>query len=167
MPEPLRIPASKKKGALMLLGCIVFAATGWFMRIEQPVFGWCALAFFAAGIPVSLYVMFSKQFYLLLDERGFEMGSPIKTVRVGWDEVDGFELVRLNNVRMIAVDYNERYRVQRLMRGAAKAVTGVEGVLPNHYTRSLDEVFALLVDWHRKYGRAGKGGQPMGAQHAP
>lgn len=165
MSEATRIPASKKKAALLLLGSLGFVALGWLMRTEQPVIGWIAIAFFGLGIPVSLFMMLTDRMYLLLDSRGFEMGSPIKTVRVGWDEVDGFEMVRLNNVRMIAILYNSKYREQRLLRSAAQALGGIEGAIPNNYVLPLDRIFAMLGDWHERHGNFGATPGQVGARH--
>jgi hypothetical protein len=166
MPTAIRIPASRKKAVLLLLGSLVFVATGWMMRGQQPVLGWIAIAFFGLGIPVSLFMMFTTRIYLLLDSHGFEMGSPIKTVRLAWDEVDGFEMARLNNVRMIAILYGAKYREQRFLRGAAQALTGLEGAIPNNYTLPLDEVFALLCDWHGKYSGFGEHVEQAGTPRA-
>ncbi len=150
--ESLLIPASKKKAALLLLGSIAFVAVGWLIRQQHPVAAWLAIVFFALGIPVALYMMFTKKIYLLLDAAGFEMGSPIKTVRVAWNEVDGFGLAAISGARMIAVQYNARYREQRLLRGIAAGLTGIEGGIPNNYALPLEDVLELLWQWHARYG---------------
>jgi hypothetical protein len=156
MAASLRFPVSKKKAALLLLGSLGFVAIGWSLRAEHPIVGWLSVLFFGLGIPAAIYMLFTQRLYLLLDQAGFEMGSPFKTVRVAWNEVDGFESVSISGARMISILYNERYKDQQMLRGAAHALTGVEGAVPNNYTASMDEVLASLREWHARYGRPGQ-----------
>ena len=154
MQDSLHFPASKKKAALLLLGSLAFVALGAWMRGQEPVIGWACIVFFGLGIPVALFMAFSKTIYLLLDAQGFEMGSPVKTVRIAWTDVDGFEMVSLNGTKMIAIHYNERYEGQRSLRSAARAVSGLEGAIANSYTAPLPAVLQHLQDWRARFGSA-------------
>jgi len=154
MQDSLHFSASKKKAAFLLLGSLAFVAFGAWLRVQEPVIGWACMIFFGLGIPVALIMAFSKRIYLLLDPEGFEMGSPVKTFRIAWTEVDGFEMVSLNGTKMIAIHYNETYQAQRALRGAVRAVSGLEGAIANSYTAPLPTVLQHLQSWHARFGRA-------------
>jgi len=151
MQETVYFPASKKKAALLLAGSIGFVLLGYWLRNESPIVGWASMLFFGLGIPVSFFMAFSKKFYLLLDNQGFEMASPIKTVRIGWQDVVGFDLVSMNGAKMIAIHYREGYEKQRLLRGAARAVSGLEGAIGDSYAASLPAILDALRDWHQRF----------------
>jgi hypothetical protein len=151
-PDVLRLPASRKKAALLLLGSLAFVALGVWLRAVNPWIGWLSILFFGLGIPASLFMMFSDRIYLLLDPQGFEMGSPIKTVRVAWADVEGFSMTAVQGARMIAIHYGAGYRAQRALRGAARALAGIEGGIANQYALPLDKVLLHLQDWHRRFG---------------
>lgn len=110
--------------------------------------------FFGLGIPASLIMAFSRKIYLRLDAQGFEMGSPVKTVRVAWTDVNGFEMVSMNGTNLIAIHYNETYEAQRALRGAVHAISGLEGAIANSYTEPLTTVLQSLQSWHARFGRA-------------
>jgi hypothetical protein len=150
MQQTAYFPASKRKAALLLAGSICFVLLGYWVRNDSPIVGWACILFFGLGIPASLYMAFSKKIYLLLDSEGFEMGSPFKTGRISWQDVVDFELVSVNGAKMIAIHYREGYEKQRLLRGAAKAVSGLEGAIGNSYAASLPEILKALRDWHQR-----------------
>jgi hypothetical protein len=154
MQETVYFPAGKKKAVLLLGGSICFVLLGYWLRNDSPIFGWASMLFFGLGIPASLFMAFSKKFYLLLDNQGFEMASPIMTVRIGWQDVVGFDLVSMNGAKMIAIHYREGYEKQRLLRGAARAVSGLEGAIGNSYAASLPAILQALRDWHRRFSGA-------------
>lgn len=150
--DTLYFPASKKKAVLLLLGSLAFVAIGAAIRAKQPLVGWLSIAFFGLGIPASLYTLLSKKVYLLLDPNGFEMGTLTKAVRIAWTDVDGFEIKSVNGARMIAILYNARYEKQRLLRGAVRALSGLEGGIANTYAAPLESVLQRLDEWHRRFG---------------
>jgi hypothetical protein len=153
MHESVIFHASKTKAALLFLGSIAFVALGAWLRAEVPWVGWACMLFFGLGIPASLVMAFSNKMYLRLDEQGFEMGSPVKTTRIGWTDVDGFEMVSLKGARMIAIHYSGSYEAQRALRGGVKAVSGIEGAISNLYTEPLPSLLRHLRNWHAHYGR--------------
>jgi hypothetical protein len=154
MQEAVYFPASKRKAALLLAGSIGFVLLGYWLRNVSPIVGWASMLFFGLGISTSLFMAFSKKFYLLLDNQGFEMASPIKTVRIVWQDVVGFDLVSMNGAKMIAIHYREGYEKQRLLRGAARAVSGLEGAIGNPYVASLPAILQALRDWHHRFAGA-------------
>lgn len=153
MQDTLHFPMSKKKAIFLLLGSLIFVALGAWIRAEQPLVGWSCMIFFGLGIPVSLFIAFSKKMYLLLDAQGFEMGSPFKTVRTAWTEVAGFEIASLSGTKIIAIHYNESYQAQRALRVAVRAVSGVEGAIANSYTVPLPTLLQHLREWHARFGK--------------
>ena len=154
MPDSRVIPTSRTKSALVLLASIGFVALGVWMSGEKPVLGWVCAGFFALGIPVSLAMLLTDKFSLRLDAEGLEMASPIKTTRIRWQDIAGFELGQIKGARMIAIRYHEHYQGQRLGRQVAEAMSGMEGAIPNHYAMPLPELLAELRAWHACHGRA-------------
>jgi hypothetical protein len=154
MDQTMRFPASKKKAAVLLAGSICFVLLGYWVRDESPFAGWACMLFFGLGIPVSLFMAFSKKMYLLLDSQGFEIASPVTTARIGWQDVVGFDLVSVSGAKMIAIHYREGYEKQRLLRSATSAVSGLEGAIGNAYAASLPEILHSLRDWHRRFAGA-------------
>lgn len=151
MQDFLHFPASKKKAVLILLGSLVFIALGVWLKPAQPLLGWACIIFFSLGIPAALVMAFSKKIYLRLDAQGFEMGSLVKTVRVAWTEVDGFQMVSLKGAKMIAIHYNGMYQDQRALRRAARALSNIEGAIANSYSAPLPVILQHLQAWHARY----------------
>ncbi len=151
--DVLLLPASKQRAAQILLACVGFLVLGLWLKSEQPIVGWLTIVGCGAGIPIATSMLVTDRFYLRLDSDGLEMGGLTKPFRAAWGEVDGFEIVTLNRTRMIAIHFNEDHQRQRLLRGAVKEFTGVEGAIPNSYGVPLEEVLARLQEWHRRFSR--------------
>ena len=154
MVEPaVTFRASRLKGALLLLGACGFVALGLLMRHEHAFMGWLCVGFFGLGIPVAL-VMLARPglMYLRLDADGFEMGSPIKKYRVRWQDVEGFEIGSISGTKLIAIHYRESYIEQRLLRGVAGSLTGMEAAIPNNYDAPQAVVLEALREFHARHG---------------
>ncbi len=51
---------------------------------------------------------------------------------------------------MIAIFYSESFQGWQAMRQKAKALTGIEGAIPNHFAAPLAEILQALNSWHLK-----------------
>jgi hypothetical protein len=154
MADELTFTASRKKAAFVLLASIAFVVIGYFMRVEKPLIGWACMIFFGLGIPLGLIMMFSpNSMYLRLDTEGFEMGSFVKTNRIKWTDVAGFELASIRGAKMIAIIYAPHYEGQKIGRAVAENLSGMEGAIPNNYNAPLDELLKTLNEWQARYGR--------------
>jgi hypothetical protein len=151
MSARLVYPASKKKALMLLLGSAVFVALGVWLRSEDPFLGWFTIVCFGLGLSVSLTMFVPNTIYLSLDEEGFELSSPIKKYRIRWSDVEGFELARIQGVKMIAIHYRGGYEDQRFLRTASTALTGLEGGIANNYAAPLREILQSLREWHARY----------------
>lgn len=145
--------AGKTKAALLFLGSIAFVALGAWIRAKTPWVGWACILFFGLGIPASLVMAISNKAYLRLDAQGLEIGSPVKTIRIGWAEIDGFEMVSLKGAKMIAIHHSQSYEAQRTLRRTVYAFSGLEAVIPNSYSEPLPELLQHLRSWHARYRR--------------
>ena len=145
--------ASRLKGGLLLLGASAFVALGLLMRHEHALMGWLSVGFFGLGIPVAILMLVRPGLlYLRLDPNGFEMGSPIKKYRVRWQDVEGFELGSISGTKLIAIHYRETYLEQRLLRGVAGSLTGMEAAIPNNYDAPQAVVLEALREFHARHG---------------
>ena len=152
-PDAVTFRASRLKGGLLLLGASAFVAIGLLMRHEQAFMGWLCVGFFGLGIPVALVLLARPGLiYLRLDAEGFEMGSPIKKYRVRWQDVEGFDLGSISGTKLIAIRYRESYLEQRMLRGVAGSLTGMEAAIPNNYDAPQAVVLETLREFHERHG---------------
>lgn len=153
MQQELVYPASRAKALPLLAGCAAFVALGIFILEKDPLVGWITTIFFGLGIPMSLFMLFSRRMYLRLTADGFEMASLFNTKMIRWNDVEGFRIGRVRNVKMIAIVYKPGYKDQKVLRRVASSLAGMEGAIPNSYAVSLDKLLAILNEWHARFAK--------------
>jgi len=155
MDEELMFRASRSKGLLILLLSCGFVTLGvWLISAGELLYGWLSAGFFALGIPVSLFMIFSpSSMYLRLDHEGFEMGSFVKKYRIKWSEVAGFEMRSMHHNKMIAIIYAPSYEKQKIGRAVSSTISGMEGGIANSYDAPLDEILVTLEEWRERYAK--------------
>lgn len=156
--EVIVLSASKKKAVLLLLGALAFVAGGIFviMTGENVAMGWMCTLFFGLGIPVSIYMLTPGAGELRIDREGIEMKGLFKPMKLAWNDVNGFcvDYVRagLSRTKVIAIEYSESYKKLRIDRQMVAAMTGMQGALPNNFSRSAEEVCELLNRAKKEWG---------------
>ena len=140
----LILPARRDKATWILLGSLAMVAVSAWLLGTHPVVAWAGIAFFGLGIATGTVLLLRPGLiYLALDRDGFEMGSPLRKVRVPWAAVEDFEIVR-SPARMIAIHYRPDYTAEAGGRAFARALSGLEGGIPDLYARRLEELLPLL-----------------------
>ncbi|GLQ98811.1 STM3941 family protein [Dyella mobilis] len=156
--EIIVLATSKKKAVLLLLGALAFVACGIFsVRTgENALIGWVCILFFGLGIPVSIYMLTPGAGELRIDRQGIQMKGPFKPMKLAWSEVNGFyvDYVRTgySRTKMIAIEFSDSYNKLRAGRQVAQAMTGMQGALPNNFSRPAEEVCELLNSAKKKWG---------------
>jgi hypothetical protein len=145
--------SSRVKASLLLAGSIAFVVLGaWIARKGHP-FGWVCVAFFGLGIPIALLLLTRPDLnFLRLDPDGFEIRTPFKSYRVSWKDVAGFEIGSGHGTKLIEIRYGPSYQEQRVLRGIASAVSGMEAAIPNQYDSPQATILATLREFHARYG---------------
>ena len=144
MDGRLILPARRDKATWVLLGSLALVAASAWLREAQPLIAWAGIAFFGLGIAAGTVLLLRPGLmYLALDREAFEMGSPLRKVRIPWAAVEDFEIVQ-TPARLIAIHYRPDYMADAGGRAFARALSGLEGGIPDLYARRLDELLPLL-----------------------
>lgn len=132
---PIVIRSSRWQAAVYLLIAVGFVAIGvWMLKDPRtsPWISYLVIVFFGLGIPIFGY-RFIKPDVLTLAPEGIVWRSIFRTARWRWDEVKGFRPYAPTGktvTKHIGFDFTEAYRGQGAgLRGATRALTGVEGSL--------------------------------------
>lgn len=142
----LIIEASWKKTVLFILFSIVFVIGGAVIIQDHAIIGWSAIIFFGLGIPIGV-LQLSRKTYLKLDSEGFEMKTISSVCRLKWSDVDRFYVLRDKGSKTVAVDFSDSCQYMKFGRKLASAMSGAEGVIPDQYVLSPEEICAHLNEW--------------------
>lgn len=152
MPEEIIYPASRLRAFVILIGCAVFVLLGLYTAIDRPLIGLLGVLIFGAGLPVGILMLRPGKVYLKLDAQGFEVATPFSKRRTSWKDVEAFRLEAVRNNRVVRVVYRSGFVRQPASGSGASALTATEGVVPDSYAVSPDELLRALNDWHARYG---------------
>jgi len=152
-PTELVFYASRFKATSLLLGSVAFVALGWWMKEQHPLIGWLCVAFFSLGVPSALIMFLPGAMWLRLDPDGFERKSMGRRNKIRWKDVQSFKIGSIRGAKMIVINYRPQYENQQFARAAAKALTGMEGAIPNSYNVSLAKLEGVLNEWRNRFGQ--------------
>jgi hypothetical protein len=152
-PLPFTVYTRKTKMLLLLLLCAGFVAGGILMIRDGHQTGWLPAVFFALGIPVSLIQLLPKSSFLTVSEEGIEFCSLFRTCKFRWSEISEFGVYTIRHHglsahRMVGFNYSAEYQRASKGRALSKALTGLEGALPDTYGFSANELAQLLSTYH-------------------
>lgn len=165
--EVIILHGAKKKALLLLLASSAFVAMGTLMILDGKNGGWAVSAFFGLGVAISLYMLTPNAIRLTIDRHGIEMKSVFKPMKLAWDDVDGFYVgqirTRYSTTELIGITFSQSYKKLQAGRRVSTALTGMEGALPNHFSRSGADLCDLLNKSKQRWGgHAQPGIQPDG-----
>ena len=120
----------------LFLGSIAFVALSIWVTDLHPIVGWVGAAFFALGVPASIFMLLPNNMYLRLTPQGFEMHSPLRATFIRWSQVERFELCSIWGAPVIAIVHSALYSEQKKFRAVASFLAGVECAIPNNYRAS-------------------------------
>lgn len=148
--EVVVLGANKRKAAFLLLASMAFVAAGIAIVVKDPHAkgAWACIALFGLGIPLSIYMLTPGAGELRIDRNGFEVKTLFKPTKLGWNDVNGFYVGRIQtgyrSTKMIGIEYSDSYKKLRLGRQLSAAITGMQGGLPNNFDRPAEQVCELL-----------------------
>lgn len=140
---------SKGKSVLLLLGCLVFVIGGLFMASSGKWIGYLCSAFFALGIPVAIIQMLPNGSYLEIGSDGFTVAAMFRKHFVSWLTVDRFRIVDVtpmspSKTKRVGYDWVHQDGNASGGQEFAKALSGVEGMLPDNYGKTAEELLDLM-----------------------
>lgn len=147
---PMRLVPGRGKLFVLLLVCSGFVATGLWLADKEPLMGYLTAGFFALGIPVFVLNMLPGVAYLVLDREGFTFASLFRKHTVRWADVAAFCIWRAGGNRMVGWQYAPDYKPQAAGRAFARALTGVQGGLPDTYGMKAEKLAALMNELKRR-----------------
>lgn len=145
--------ASRTKALLLLIGSIAFVAMSWWVKEEEPLIGWLGVVLFGLGIPAALIMLLPGVVYLRLDPDGIEICTIGGKHKIRWQDVESFEIVYTRYTKMIAINYRASFTELKVARAVARALSGMEGAIPNIYNVSLAELERVLNQWLERFGQ--------------
>lgn len=140
-----------KAKALLHSGiAVLFFFVGVSMIDERPLFGWfSALLFGGFGLFGVLRLLTDIE-SLCLDNYGIEVTGIFGRNRFLWKEIKSIRLTAYRGVPFIAIDFeNSPHRRSKDVRSLAR----MDAKIANIYEVSLSELFAVLKEWHERYGK--------------
>jgi hypothetical protein len=114
---------------------------------EEATGGWLVIIFFGTGEVVSAAVLLLRLNALTLDRSGFEMKSLFRPIRVAWQDAMDFAAIAIPPSGIKMVGFKAASLKDRAASKLVRAVSGVDGTLPDTYGFSADELASLMTQW--------------------
>ena len=129
----------------------VYAIVAGFGTAWSMVFmGMLFTIVFAAMVFVSAVILIRGGGSLKLERDGFTIRSPFRAAFFRWRDVVRFRVMRTADLRhSVVFDFHSSYQGQRMLRGPGKRL-GYEGIIPDNYGRTADQLAELLNDWRER-----------------
>jgi hypothetical protein len=157
--ERLIFEGNPIKSVILLLGCALFLCVGIFYAIDGDRWAILVIVISAFGFLFMLYTLVPGTLRLTLDRSGLELKSPLRSRKLAWSDVDEFYVGYVHtgptSTKLIAIKYSQTYCKQRTGRKLSTQLTGMEDGIPNHFSKSPEELCEILNTYKQLYG-AGK-----------
>lgn len=146
--DQIVLTGNRTKALLLSVVSLAFVVVGFSMVNSGASYGWFVLLFFSLCLLTFLYMLTPGAIKLTIDNNGIEMKSLFKPMKLTWDDIDEFYVGAIrtgySSTKMICIRYSASYNKLRRSRQVASALTGMEGALPNHFSKSAEELCELL-----------------------
>ena len=146
MTEPLRFYPNRVKWIVVGLACAIMTAGGIFVVTDGHWLGLLPATFFGLGLIVSLILLWPSSSYLELDSTGFVIRNLFRDSRIPWVDVDYFEARRVGLRKMVTLNFAPNYKALPNARAVTRAISGVDGALPDTYGMSADDLARMMND---------------------
>ncbi|MDO7876977.1 STM3941 family protein [Hymenobacter sp. ASUV-10] len=110
IPE-IRIYKSRRKAALLLLGCAAFVAMGVFLLNHPDAPRWVAwlnIGFFGLGIPISIYTMLDRRPQIIINEVGIFDRTTHQSF-INWEIIQDVYLAEIHGQQFICLVVDEAF----------------------------------------------------------
>ena len=144
---PITLYPSKMKTGIYLLLSLGFVAAGIWMVLNHEPLGWLAVGFFGICALAFIITLIPGSSYLKLDEAGFEIRTLFRKESYRWEDIERFGWGKIGRNKMVVLNFKPGYQGQALGRKVGRAVTGVEGALPDTYGKSPEELAEMMNAW--------------------
>ncbi|HUA32785.1 MAG TPA: hypothetical protein VMA09_04225 [Candidatus Binataceae bacterium] len=140
--------------ALIGLGGVAFGiymivvgfGTAWSMVFMGVLF----TIVFAVMVFVAATILTRGGGGLRLERNGFTIRSPFRSAFFRWRDIVRFRVMRTTDLRhSVVFDFHSSYQGQRMLRGPGRRL-GYEGIIPDNYGRTADELAELLNEWRER-----------------
>ena len=123
--ETIHLYSSKKKAALLLVGCLVFVAGGIGMvlnpsptRRYSETFVFCmgiiAILFSGMGIFIAVWQLIKDRLALTINEKGLVINHRFGQTVIDWYEIKGFSEYTLNRQKFVVIKLkNNNYYISK------------------------------------------------------
>ncbi len=161
--ETLVIQNSRPRYVLLLLACIGFVAAGSWMVMAGEGFGWVAIVFFGAGIPVFIWQLVDPRPRLIIDAHGV-LDRTLGVGRIAWSDIKAAYVRSISGSDFICLELKNPEKYAQQLSTVKRVLTSGNRLLGfanfnlnlSGVDASTDEVFALVM----KYCRAAAEAQP-------
>ena len=165
--ETIIFTGNRKQAALLALGAAVFVFLIYFTG-NGDAWTFLGIALFGVGFLVCIYTLIPGTVQLKVHRSGIEMKSLFKPMKLSWNDVEGFYIgyirTGLSRTKMIGIKFSETYKKQQTGRKISASLTGMEGALPDHFNRPVEEICEVLNEYKRTYsGSHDQRGKHFGA----
>jgi hypothetical protein len=140
--------------ALVGVGGMAFGiytiVTGFGAALSMVFMGALFTIVFAVMVFVAGTILLRGGGSLKLEREGFTMRSPLRSTFFRWRDIVRFRVMRTPDLRhSVVFDFHSSYKGQRMIRGPGRRL-GYEGVIPDNYGRTADELAELLNEWRER-----------------
>jgi hypothetical protein len=164
-PGPVTLYPSRRKWALVLAGCGLFAAGGIWMIAGNAPWGWFVLIVFLIGAIVAAVALLPWAGALTLDGNGFVMTSLFRTQRIQWQDAEGFEAQVIPPALIKFVVFDQISATGRAISKFNATIAGRNGALPDTYGFSADDLASLMRQWRARALTASGAAQAKTLKH--
>lgn len=142
--RPYKSATSTFKTSMLLLVSVLFVACGIWMLPREALKGAFIIAFFGLCTIVFLVQLLPGSSWLSLDAEGFTYCALFRKHHVRWQDVESFTVVSVGMNSLVGWSFVENYEGSVGGRKLSRALSGVDGALPDNYGKNAGELAELM-----------------------
>jgi hypothetical protein len=149
---PIRLQASRRKWAVMLVLSLAFVSGGVWIAPRDPFVGYSCIAFFGMGAAMAAVTLHPNSTYLILDSKGFTFSTLFRKAFFPWSQVQIFLPVRVALNQMVGWNFTSDYWKMQTLRKVNTAISGAEAALPDTYGVPVKDLVRVMNSLREEYG---------------
>jgi hypothetical protein len=147
-PEILLLRPNRLRWVLQGTACAGLTGLGLWLVMEGKRFGWPLFVFFALCTLVALAELVGDS-HLRLTHYGLEVKTLTTHQAYRWQDILWFGVLRMSFSTFVAFRFADSYGGRRTV--LREMTHGADGMLPDNYGMSADELARLLADWRNRH----------------
>ena len=141
---------------LLLVSLFFFVGSIWIAQVAW--IGYVFATFWAIGIVTGSIQLIPGSAYLKVDSKGLAICNLFRVHVIPWDDVEHFFVIvqkqhGMTMNRFVGFNYAATYDRAKTLRGLAQSLVNCEGMLPNTYGKTSEELADFLNDCHRAFAQ--------------